>query len=64
MGAYSGRAADLPEGSVVANAGSAWIKRSPGTSPWRSTAGIYVPDELVDEALSRGADVLRVGDGR
>ncbi len=55
-------AADLPEGSVVANNKKAWIKTSPSNySQWRGTSGGYYPDKLVQDAIDAGAKVLRVG---
>jgi hypothetical protein len=58
------RAADLPDGSVVANRNKAWIKNHPsGWSPWRSTQGSYEHDKFIDEALASGATVLRYGYG-
>lgn len=58
------RVADLPEGSVVAKRLTAWIKTNPvPDAPWQSTNGSYVTDATVDDALARGAKVLRVGKG-
>lgn len=59
------RAADLPEGSVVAHPRIAWIK---GTFGWHVTGGKELdynrPDSDVDNALAYGAQVLRVGTGQ
>lgn len=58
------KAADLPEGSVVANERHAWVKSHPSAhSQWRGTSGGYYPDELVDKELAAGAMVLREGQG-
>lgn len=55
------RAADLPEGSVVALNKIAWIK---GRDWWHAT-GIGSPylDSDVDQRIDAGAQVLRVGTG-
>jgi hypothetical protein len=60
------RAADLSEGSVVATDKVAWIKESQFLDvPWTSSQrGNLVGNRVVDEALARGARVLRVGTGR
>ena len=56
------KAADLPEGSVVANDKHAFIKTHPSkNSEWRGTSGLYCGDWYVDELLSDGAAVLRRG---
>jgi hypothetical protein len=56
------RAADLPDGSVVANAAKAWIKTRPaGDTQWCTTAGSHEHDVHVDRALADGATVLRYG---
>lgn len=61
MSNYSGRAADLQEGSVVAAQGLAWIK----ASDWWYATGIArehpYPNEEIDEYLGSGAQVLRYG---
>jgi hypothetical protein len=59
------RAADLPEGSVVAEIGLAWIK---GSQDWWYATGIrrehaYLNEEI-DHRLATGAAVLRVGNGQ
>lgn len=62
------RAADLPEGSVLAHGLNAWIRVAAvgscerpwyGTSSSRSSAG----DEHIDRLLADGAEVLRHGYG-
>lgn len=56
------RAADLPEGSVVAIGYVAWIKRTYG---WQVTGmGISVPDDVIDQYLAGSAAVLRAGTGQ
>lgn len=61
--ADSTRAADLPDRSVVATDSTAYIKTHPtATAPWRGTNGGYFADVWVDEALTAGGRVLRVGD--
>lgn len=56
------RAADLPDGSVVADDHTAWIKNHPREwAQWRGTDGGYAPDEFIDSALADGAMVLRGG---
>jgi len=52
-----GRAATLPESSVVATAASAFIKT--GWNEWHGTSGGVYLNRQVDEALNGGADVLR-----
>jgi hypothetical protein len=58
------RAADLPEGSVVAEIGLAWIK---GSQDWWYATGIHREhpylNEEIDQRLAAGAGVLRVGTG-
>lgn len=57
-------AAELPDGSVVANEKKAFIKNHPTpTAPWRGTDGGYHPNWSVDEALTNGATLLRRGTG-
>ncbi len=57
------KAAELPEGSVVATDIAAFI-RIDADPPWRSTYGSHVGDWKVDQALQiRGATVLRHGYG-
>lgn len=57
-------AENLPTGSVVADANTAWIKNHPThTLQWRATNGSYCTDWRIDEAMAVGAEVLRVGDG-
>jgi hypothetical protein len=59
-------AADLPEGSVVATEGKAYVRATDGApegAPWRGTNGGYFGDWKVDEELANGAQVLRVGTG-
>lgn len=59
------RAADLPEGSVVATEDRAWIKSNPWPLyPWNGSDGSEYDDQMVDEALANGAQVLRVGTGK
>lgn len=59
------RAADLPEGSVVATEQVAWIKEARFIDvPWTcSQRGELVGNRDVDRALADGAQVLRVGTG-
>lgn len=58
------RAADLPEGSIVANRDKVWIKNHPSHyCPWRSSYGSHEYDVHVDQALADGATVLRHGYG-
>lgn len=60
------KAADLPEGSVVADARIAWIKNQPrDRAQWSGTDGSFTPDSEIDNRLSgrlgAGAVVLREG---
>ncbi len=56
------KAADLPDGSVVADDHSAWIKSHPREwAQWRGTDGGFAPDEFIDSALADKAAVLREG---
>lgn len=59
------RAADLPEGSVVADAGMAYIK---GRDEWWYGTGLTrhypYPNPEIDGRLADGANVLRVGNGQ
>ncbi|MEV1315421.1 hypothetical protein AB0J14_04970 [Micromonospora arborensis] len=56
------RAADLPDGSVVSGERTTYIKDHPSkTAAWRGTRGGHHRDWEVDEALTAGAQVLRVG---
>jgi hypothetical protein len=58
------RAADLPDGSIIAARNVVYIKNRPSTySQWCSTRGAYLADSLVDQYLHEGATVLRVGYG-
>ena len=60
------RAADLPVGSVVATAAKTWLRapdRPDGRPLWLHSSGIRCTGWSVDEALTAGALVLRVGDG-
>ncbi len=62
--AAEARAADLPEGSIVASRIKVWIKTFPSDySDWRATTGAYEHNRYVDEALASGATVLRHGYG-
>ncbi len=55
-------AADLPEGSVVATANFAYMKRDPWCDPpWESNSGARLSDSDMQDLLARGAKVLRVG---
>lgn len=54
------RAVDLPVGSVVATARSAWIKHP---NLWERTNGAFYADRDLDSVLAEGAEVLRVGTG-
>lgn len=57
-------AADLPDGSVIADSGHAYIKNRPSpTAAWTSTNGGWLHDKYVQEALDAGAQVLRHGTG-
>jgi hypothetical protein len=62
------RAADLPEGSVVATTKRVWIKRRDRIDgPYWIAAEAYafpVSNLAIDSELRHGADVLRVGDGQ
>jgi hypothetical protein len=56
------KAADLPEGSVVADDGIALFRLISGAGfVWRGTDGKRYRDEDVDELLVTGAFVLREG---
>lgn len=56
------RAADLPEGSIVAHRNHAFLKTSPGV--WASTSGTYnTGDWTVDHMFNLGAQVVRHGYG-
>lgn len=56
------KAADLSDGSVVANDFHAFIKTHPSKySQWRGATGGFYPNELVQKELDNGAVVLRVG---
>jgi hypothetical protein len=56
-------AADLPNGSVVADDASAWFKVQP--NGWQVTGhGPAADDRHIDWQIQRGAQVLRAGDGR
>lgn len=58
-------AAELSDGSVVADHRRAFIKNHPTTTAaWRGTDGGYHGDWSVDEALANGAIVLRDGTGK
>jgi hypothetical protein len=58
------KAADLPDGSVVADNKQAFFKNHPSAnSPWRGTSGGHFGDWKVDDALADGAVVLRHGYG-
>lgn len=55
-------AADLPDFSIVAGDYTVWIKSHPSrTAQWRGTDGGYFGDWYVDERITAGAQVLRVG---
>lgn len=57
-------AAELPDGSVVADHRRAFIKNHPtATAAWRGTDGGYHGDWAVEEALANGARLLRRGTG-
>ncbi len=66
MTAHSGRAADLPDGSVVADSETAYIKTHPSrTAQWRGTRGGYHANWEIDQVLAQpDSQILRVGDGR
>ena len=56
------RAADLPEGSVVANDVIAVFRALDGIGAvWRATNGARLRDDQVDDLLATGASVLREG---
>lgn len=56
------RAADLPDGSVVATESVAYIKTNPAAwAQWRGTDGGYWSDAAVDERLRQEGQVLRYG---
>jgi hypothetical protein len=57
-------AANLSDGSVVADHRRAFIKNHPTpNAPWRGTDGGYHYNRSIDEALANGAVVLREGTG-
>lgn len=64
---YSGRAADLPEGSVVKVGMTEWTKyqvvTDPDRSAWETDMKDRRPDWYIDRLLANGALVLRVGTG-
>lgn len=61
------RAADLPEGSVVATDITVWMasrdadERGPR---WDGLLGSETDDDAIDRLLATGARVLRVGNGQ
>lgn len=57
------KAADLPDGSIIATRYEAFIKDWPRHDmPWTGTTNGAVPDWYIDTALEkRGAQVLREG---
>lgn len=58
------KAAELPEGSVVASRERVFIRTDSARSPWTSTDRDCYPDRYVDEWLQDGsAVVLRHGYG-
>ena len=58
------RAADLPVGSVVAAASTVWIRTENGPLAWASIGrAARFGDRSIDQEISHGAQVLRVGDG-
>ncbi len=62
MTPYSGRAADLPDKSILASSTVAYLKQ---IHQWHGTNGGRHPDAEMDEAIGRRQiEVLRVGDGR
>lgn len=55
-------AADLPDGSVVAENNVVYIRNHPTrTAPWRGTNSGYFGDQHIDEVLAAGGTVLRYG---
>lgn len=60
----STKAADLPDGSIVATRTTVYIKTHPTKwAQWRGTNGEHAPDPFIDSDLADGATVLRVGYG-
>lgn len=62
------RAADLPEGSIIALRRDVWIKQAESgddyPEPWDGTGSRWsVPDEAIDQLLAVGATVVRYGFG-
>lgn len=56
-------AADLPDGSVVYSPRTTYVKDHPSsTAAWRGTRGGYHGDWEVDEALAKGAEIVRIGE--
>ncbi len=60
------RAADLPEGSIVALRHDVWIKQAESgngdAGPWDGTGSRWsVADELIDQMIAVGARVVRYG---
>lgn len=56
------KAAELPEGSVVANKVTVWIKNNPSEwSQWTGTTGGHYSNTHLQEAIDAGAVVLREG---
>lgn len=54
------KAAELPDGSVVANDKHAFIKTHPSSyAEWRGTTGGWYRDEQIDDEIIAGAVVLR-----
>jgi hypothetical protein len=57
-------AANLPDYSVVADKTTAFIKSHPTiTAQWRGTNGGYFGDAYINQRITLGAQVLRVGAG-
>jgi hypothetical protein len=60
------RAADLPQGSVVATTRHVWIKEDASSiNPWAGYCETVraLSDDYIDDRLADGAEVLRVGSG-
>ena len=59
------RAVDLPVGSVVADGVQALFRYGPSENGWRTTwsGADRLDDAYVDQTLTCGAQVLRIGDG-
>lgn len=64
MKRFKGRAADLPEFSVVSFGGDAFVKAGSGDHHWRCTNEHTYSCASIDEFLASGGKVLEIGDDR